>query len=94
MEQANSVIRPPKRTIAAVLVVFQNVGVERFAVWRQAIALRTKLSDAATQSHERVPLDPEHETARSKLGALVVLLIPVAGVAWFAIGWLVYRLVT
>lgn len=59
------------------------------------MAVRTKLSDAAPRPRERVPLDPEHETVeRSKLGAVVVLLIPVAGVAWFAIGWLLYRLVT
>jgi hypothetical protein len=44
---------------------------------------------------ERVPNDPERETvADSKFGAVVVLLIPLAAVAWAAIGWLLYRLVT
>jgi hypothetical protein len=95
VEQANPVTRPPKRTIADVLMVFQNVSVERFAVWRQAIAVRTKLSGPSPPPHESVPLDPEQETVeRSKFGAVVVLLIPVAGVAWVGIGWLLYRLVT
>ena len=95
MEQSNPFALPPKRTIADVLVTFQNVSVERFAVWRQATAARRKLSGAPPPPHESVPLDPEHETVeRSKLGAVVVLLIPVAGVAWVGIGWLLYRLAT
>ena len=95
MEQANPFNWPPQRTIVDVLAIFQNIGVERFAVWRQAIGVRTKPSGSAPVLDERAPLDPEREAAeRSKLGAVVVLLIPVAGAAWAAIGWLVYRLVT
>jgi hypothetical protein len=93
VEQANSGHSAPKKTIADVLAVFQNVRVERFAVWRQAIAVRTKLSGASTPPRESVPLEPEQDAdAHSKLGAVVVLLVPVAGVAWAAIGWLLYRL--
>jgi hypothetical protein len=95
MEQANPFNRSPNRTIADILAVFQNVGMERFAVWRQAFAVRTKPSGPAPVVQERVPLDPERETvAHSKFGAVVVLLIPVAAVVWAAIGWLLYRLVT
>jgi hypothetical protein len=95
VEQANPLNSPPNRTIADVLAVFQNVGMERFAVWRQAFAVRTKPSGPAPVLRERAPLDPDRETvAESKFGAVVVLLIPVAAVFWAAIGWLLYRVVT
>ncbi len=90
MERANPSNHPPNRTIANVLAAFQNVDVERFAVWRQALAVRPKTSGSAPGLQERVSVDPDH----SRLAAVIVLLIPVAAAAWAAIGWLVYRLAT
>jgi hypothetical protein len=84
--------RHPKRTIADVLAIFQNQEMERFAVLRQALAFRTKPPPAQTRGEAAIPRDKA--TPGSRLGGILVLLIPLAGVAWLGIGWLVYRLVT
>jgi hypothetical protein len=68
---------------------------ERFAVLRQAFAQKVKPSPA---SRAEVSGEvPDGRTADgdsgSRLGAVLVLLIPVAGLAWAGIGWLLYRLV-
>jgi hypothetical protein len=96
LEQASPFVdRPPKRTIADVLLVFQNVGMERFAVWRHAFAVRTKESSSPHTVPGKVPFEPDREgTPEGRFGGVVVLLIPVGAVAWVAIGWLVYALLT
>jgi hypothetical protein len=92
MEQSNPFRRRPKRTIADVLAISQNEEMERFAVLRQALAFRTKPPPAHTRGQAAIPRD--EATPGSRLAGILVLLIPLAGVAWLGIGWLVYRLVT
>jgi len=69
---------------------------ERFAVLRQALAQRTKPPPPSeAEFGGRLPVEADGESASdSKLAAVLILLIPVAGIAWVAIGWLVYRLAT
>ena len=92
MEQSNPFRRRPKRTIADVLAISQNEEMERFAVLRQALAFRTKPPPAQTRGQAAIPRD--EATPGGRLAGILVLLIPLAGVAWLGIGWLVYRLVT
>jgi hypothetical protein len=71
---------------------------ERFAVLRQAFAQKVKPSQASQASPAEVSGQvPDGRTADgdsgSRLGAVLVLLIPVAGLAWAGIGWLLYRIV-
>jgi hypothetical protein len=66
---------------------------ERFALLRQAITHRTKSPPSGSEFEGDVPVEHDIESASdSKLPGVLVLLIPVAGVAWVAIGWVVYRL--
>jgi hypothetical protein len=70
---------------------------ERFALLRQAITHRTKPPPPPSGSEFGGHVPVEHDVERtsdSKLPGALVLLVPVAGVAWVALGWLVYRLAT
>jgi hypothetical protein len=90
-------LRPsPKRTIADVLAVFQNPSMERFVVLRQVLTFKTKRSAAAKPRFGDRPsiAHDADERPGSRLAGLLVLFVPLAGVAWLAIGWLIYRLVT
>jgi hypothetical protein len=85
----------PKETIVDVLTLIQNETMERFAVLRQAFAHKVKPSPASqAEVSGQVPDDRAADgDSGSRLGAVLVLLIPVAGLAWAGIGWLLYRLV-
>jgi hypothetical protein len=74
--------RPPQNAMPAVWIPPHNQSMERFASLR-ALAHRAR------------PAAPTTEDATdSKLAGLLVLLVPVAALAWAAIGFYVYRLVT
>ena len=68
---------------------------ERFAVLRQAFAQKIKPPPASqAEVSGQVPDDrTADDDSGSRLGAVLVLLIPVAGLAWAGIGWLLYRLI-
>jgi hypothetical protein len=85
----------PKRTIVDVLSLFHNQGMERFAVLRQALADKVKPPPAARDELSG-HLGGEQEDdgiPKSRFAGVLVLLIPVAGLAWIGIGWALYRLV-
>jgi hypothetical protein len=68
---------------------------ERFLVLRHALGHkpRTRAAPDSTVA-ETAPVEQAVEDGSgSKLGALLVLLVPLAGAAWAVIGWFVYRLV-
>jgi hypothetical protein len=46
-------------------------------------------------AHRARPVEPTSEDAvDSRLAGLLVLLVPLAALAWVAIGWFIYRLAT
>jgi hypothetical protein len=66
----------------AVWIPAHNQSMERFASLR-ALAHRARPAKTTTE-----------DAADSKLAGLLVLLVPVSALAWAAIGFYVYRLVT
>jgi hypothetical protein len=106
MEHAKSPGRRPEMTAAAalnslnwtivdVLTLSHNQTMERFAVLRQALAEKVKpLPDAQDELGGHSGDEQECDAlTKSKLGGVLVLLIPVAGLAWVGIGWVLYRFI-
>jgi hypothetical protein len=86
---------PPNWTIVDVLPLFHNQSMERFAVLRQALVDKVKPPFAA-RDELGGHLGSEGESEgipKSRLAGVLVLLIPVAGLAWVGIGWFLYRLI-
>ena len=78
-----------------VLLDVHNRHMEPFLIFRQALV------EAESAPGSALPEAREEETAReaaaetsSRLGALLVILAPLAVAAWVAIGFLAYRLLT
>jgi hypothetical protein len=88
--------RDPQDSIAAVWSLVHNRLVERFAALRYALTHRAKPSSDSNPAQVASPAEPETEDApnSSRLPGLLVLLLPLAALAWAAIGWFVYRLIT
>jgi hypothetical protein len=69
--------------------------VERFAALRHALTRRAKPASGSTPAQVASPAEPKTEDAsESRLAGLLVLLAPLGALAWAAIGWVVYRLIT
>jgi len=74
--------RPPENAMAAVWIAAHNQPMERFASLRGL-------------AHRARPVEPTSEDAvDSRFAGLLVLFVPLAALAWVAIGWFIYRLAT
>jgi hypothetical protein len=73
---------PPENAMAAVWIAAHNQRMERFASLRGL-------------AHRPRPVEPTSEDAvESRLAGLLLLFVPLAALAWVAIGWFIYRLAT
>ena len=73
--------------------MFQNQSMERFAVLRRTLHKSKPSAASGAELGVQRPAERESEgDSASRLGAVLVLFIPLAGVAWVGIGWLVFRL--
>jgi hypothetical protein len=87
--------RSPQESIAAVWSLVHNRPVERFAALRHALTHRAKPASGSTPAQVASPAEPKTEDAAdSRLPGLLVLLVPLAALAWAAIGWFVYGLIS